>query len=127
MNKKSNYKNSEVLSNILNKLKSKSFDKSDLLGVTCLLIYNKDIFPKNKDIRPFLDKIFNITFLDYVFKSRTLIVARTTKHIFAMNDGDITNLQTKLLNYFQANKKVKSKQSTKRNANAKLETWLERL
>jgi hypothetical protein len=124
MNKIDNSNTLKILNPLLNKLSNTSLCLSDLLGIICYIIYSKDIFPKNRDLMPFLNKVFNISFLEYVINSRTLIVARITKYVYLMDEKESVNIPLKIIEYFKAQQVANPKQNKKRNANDKLETWL---
>lgn len=127
MKNKKNSNNLKSLYIVLNKLNDPSLDCIDLLGIICFIIYSKDIFPKNKDIIPFLDEVFNIKFLKYVISSRTLIVARVSKHVNVMNINEKKSIPNKIIKYFKIQNLTISKSNRKKNANEKLETWLKGL
>lgn len=127
MKKEKEIKDSKNLKIITNGLNNESFDLDELLGITCMLLYDKNIFPKNKDIEPFLNEVFGISFLDYVFKSRTLIVARLTKYIYLENNERINDIQMKIINFLKQKNQDKVKKKVKKNANTQLESWLKGL
>lgn len=125
------YNGLEISSDIMFKLNKKSLDKSDFIGIICSILYSKDIFPKNKDIVPFLREVFSVSYLEYVINSRTLIVARVSKNIYK-SDDDISFLRKKVIEYFNINEDNDNsekwgKSSKKKNANEKLESWLKGL
>lgn len=107
-------------------------EKTDLaytIGVVTLIVYSKEAFKKNKDIEPFLEKVFNKSFLPYVFRSRTIICAKLGRELTKLNESDLKSVNINLLNYFEINKKNNAhgktqEQKKKRNANDKLDTWL---
>lgn len=127
-------KNNElkISSDIIFKLNKNSLDKSDFIGIICSILYSKDIFPKNKDIVPFLKEVFSVSYLEYVINSRTLIVARISKNIYKSKNEDISFLKKKVIEYFSINEDNENiekpgKSSKKKNANEKLESWLKGL
>lgn len=84
-----------------NELKNKQVYKYKLIGIIAELIFSKKIFPKNKDIIIFLNDVFDITYKDYIIKSRTTIVAKVSKKI---NSEDNVSLYVRNLSYFIATK-----------------------
>lgn len=84
-----------------NELKNKQVYKYKVIGIIAELIFSKNIFPKNKDIVLFLNDVFNITYKDYIIKSRTTIVAKVSKKI---NSEDNVSLYVRNLSYFIATK-----------------------
>lgn len=120
----------KTLNNILNDLRNpkKQLDISYTIGTVTLLIYSKEVFKNNKDIVPFLEKVFNISYLPYVIKSRTLICAKIGRELHIMDKNDIKHINSNLLNYFQLdtfnNKLSPEKKKQHKNANDKLDTWL---
>lgn len=67
MNPKSTFQNNEY---------------KDLIGLSTLILFSKELFPKNTDIEPFIKEVFNLSFKGYLYKSRTLLVARVNKYIY---------------------------------------------
>lgn len=62
-----------------NELKNRNTPRYKLIGIVVELLFSKEIFPKNSDIKIFLDEVMNIQFKIYIMKSRTMIVARVSK------------------------------------------------
>lgn len=52
------------------------------------LLINRELFKRNDDIR-FLSKELGLDFKDYVYRSRTLLVARYMRAIESANDSNI--------------------------------------
>ncbi len=80
-----------------NELKNKQVYKYKVIGIVSELIFSKNIFLKNKDIVLFLNDVFNVTYKDYIIKSRTMIVAKISKKIIS---DDNINLYIRNLTYF---------------------------
>ncbi|TYR72701.1 hypothetical protein FZC79_22010 [Rossellomorea vietnamensis] len=91
MNSKLNYYRSE--------LKSKNVPKYKLIGITTELILNTSIFLKNEDIIPFLDAVYNLTYKEYIIKSRTMILARTARDIYKMENKEYESARKRLLDF----------------------------
>ena len=66
-------------------LKSKNIARYKLIGITTELILDNELFLKNEDIIPFLDEVCKLEFKDYIIKSRTMIVARTSREIYKLD------------------------------------------
>lgn len=128
-----NLESKKAWNTILYKLENKSLETSDLLGIICCTIYSRDIFCHNRDIVPFLFRVFNKTYLKYVIDTRTLIVARITKYVYSMDEKDKFNVQLEMAKYIKnkiderKSKTEPLKQNKKKNENNKLETWLKGL
>lgn len=89
------------MSNQLNyyrsELKSKNIAKYKLIGINSELILNTSIFTKNDDIASFLSTVYDLQYKDYVFKSRTMILARTTRDIYKMDEKEFEISRKNLL------------------------------
>lgn len=112
---------------VIEKLKSPSLELSELIGVLCCIIHSKEIFKHNKDIVPFLGQVFNISYLQYILNSRTLISARLTKHVLNVDEKELNEIQNKLIKYIQKSKSEVLHTGKKKNANDKLNIWLKGL
>lgn len=117
---------------ILGKVKDENSVFIDLAGICVAILYSKEIFKRNKDINFFLKEVFNIEFLPYVMKSRTLIVARVTRELKKKNKEELIQIQKNVIQYFvqDNNRDVKSsnkKGYKKKNENDKMKAWLESL
>ncbi|MCM3305825.1 hypothetical protein [Priestia megaterium] len=113
----------------LRKLNSPQSDHIDILGLNVALLYSKNHFKKNEDISYFLKEVYNIDFLPYVMKSRTLIVARITKELNNKNEMELDVIRNKLIGFLSGSKPLPElrKKTQKKNANDKMKTWLEGL
>lgn len=63
-------------------IKNTKYRAEDFIGYLPFVILSKEIFVKNTDIALFLEKNFHIVFKQYVYSSRTLLLAKFTKYIF---------------------------------------------
>lgn len=82
-----------------NELKNKSVPKYKIIGIVSELLLSRQIFVKNVDIEEFLKEIFSLEFKAYLFRSRTLIVARVTKEIMEMEKDN--TYKNKLYKFIQ--------------------------
>ncbi|ADZ82576.1 hypothetical protein [Cellulosilyticum lentocellum] len=137
----SNLENKNTCVKLLDKLNNNSTDISDLIGVVSVLVYSKQIFPKNKNVCEFIEDIFKEKYPLYVTKSRTLMVAKISRKIYSIEYQEMTAICNRIQGYFILNNndgvdninheenKIqgrKTKNKTK-NENDKLETWLKGL
>ncbi|WP_051533661.1 hypothetical protein [Ligilactobacillus apodemi] len=82
-----------------NELKNKIIPKYKIIGITSELILSTKIFKNNKDLIPFLNDIFSISFRPYVIRSRTLTLARITRIIDSYSDAELFATKNKLYAY----------------------------
>lgn len=80
-----------------NELKIKSIPRYKIIGIVVELLYSKKIFSRNSEIAKFLNDVFSIEYRDYIFKSRTLIVAKTCRYIEDIES--IASFQKKLYKF----------------------------
>lgn len=99
-----------------NELKSKEVYKYKLIGIVIELIFSKQIFLKNLEMKVFLKDVFGFEAKDYVFKSRTLVIAKVSKLILKKENYE--ELQKKLLlfinkniEYMKNNENIKDKKN----------------
>lgn len=69
-------------------LKDINILRYELYSIFTTLLFSKDLFRDNKQIKLFLE-VYEIQFKDYVMKSRTLIVAKVLKKIDTSSDQQI--------------------------------------
>lgn len=102
-----------------NELKNKFIPKYKLIGIVSELLLSKQIFLKNMDIEDFLMEVFGLKFKAYLYRSRTMIVAKVTKEIIAMEkDNEYKN---KLYKFIQ--KKIDEIGDEKKEKN-QLDGWI---
>ncbi|KZE37731.1 hypothetical protein AV656_09360 [Bhargavaea cecembensis] len=87
-------------------LKFKGAKKHKILGVVSDLLLSKELFPRNDDLRIFIKEIFDIEFKDYIFSSRTLIVARVTRSLYLKTDKELEIVRKKLIIFFEKYNKL---------------------
>lgn len=113
-------------------ISNNELDLVDLIGINVILIYSKSFFKKNQEISNFLEEVYDIEFLPYVMKSRTLIVARITREITEKNEEQLNAVRKNIIEYLNNSyiindEPIEKKRSKKKDANEKLTTWLEGL
>ncbi|EAG1933845.1 hypothetical protein BB995_00485 [Listeria monocytogenes] len=79
-----------------NELKNKMLPKYKILGIVTEIILSKELFEKNIDLTAFLLEVFNVTYKDYVMKSRTMILARTNRLIDKSSGEQVLEYRKKL-------------------------------
>ena len=119
----------EIITKSLNKIKhTKNTEQitEQLYGLYTYILLNRNMFKRNSDLKNFIEPIFekinvyytkDIQFKDYVYKSRSLVIARFIRTIEKSNNNVrnelILNAETLLLdeqkNDGQVNKKRKRK------------------
>ena len=80
-------------------MKNKKPPRYKVIGITSELILSKKVFENNRNIIPFLDKVFDIEFREYVISSRTNIVARTSRIIYQSEDIDYIKYKNNLYDF----------------------------
>ncbi|KQC86048.1 hypothetical protein [Butyribacter intestini] len=113
--------------------KKNNCDIIEMIGMIVILIISKNIFKKNSDVAEFIETVIGINFPGYVIKSRTLMAARASKIVFALDDNEIRQLKIKINAYLSKlinqkdDEKVVLSKNRKKNENDKLEKWLKGL
>lgn len=103
-----------------NELKNKSVPKYKIIGIVSELLLSKKVFKANTEIESFLKQVFDLEFKTYVFRSRTLIVARVSREILAIeNDGIYKN---KLYRFIQS--KIDSLKDDNHDEKNQLNGWM---
>lgn len=82
-----------------NELKNKTVSKYKIIGIVSQLLLSRKVFPANLDIAEFLKDVFSLEFKDYLFKSRTLLIARIIRQIDAIENDNV--YKNKLYNFIQ--------------------------
>ena len=119
----------EIITKSLNKIKQTKNTElitEQLYGLYTYILLNRNMFKRNSDLKNFIEPLFekinvyytkDIQFKDYVYKSRSLVIARFIRIIEKSNNDVrnelILNAETLLLdeqkNDGQVNKKSKRK------------------
>lgn len=103
-----------------NELKNKSVPKYKIIGIVSELLLSRQVFPRNKDIQEFLKEVFSLEFKEYLFKSRTLVVARVTREILIMERD--TTYKMKLYKFVQ--QKVDDLKATDKKEKNQFDGWI---
>lgn len=84
-----------------NELKNKIVSKYKLIGISSELILSFNIFPKNDDIKIFIESTFNLDFKPYVYKTRTLITAKVVREIYKSDSMSLTQFKNNLYKFIE--------------------------
>lgn len=103
-----------------NELKNKSVPKYKIVGIVSELVLSRLIFKKNIDIEVFLNEVFKWKFRAYLYKSRTMLMARLTKGIIELEkDNEYKN---RLYKFVQ--KKIDEFKDNEKNERNQLNGWI---
>lgn len=121
-------------------------NKSELyietIGLNTLIVLSTILFPSNEDIKSYTEENIKTELKDYLFSSRTLLVARINRYIYDLEVEELIKLNKQLNDYLinignKYNEKVKegtNNKFEKGNVNIKrnkskdnLKTWLKNI
>lgn len=128
-----NYNNDlEVIKALVNKRIS---SKEEFIGLLTIAIYSKEIFVKNEDAGKFVKEIFDLNFLEYVVRSRTLLCARLSRRLVKMDKKEMKKCVSLVAHYFSTNQYIHfwdpddifSYKSKRSDANKDVNTWIKAL
>lgn len=106
-------------------LKSKNISKYKLIGISAELVLSVSLFPKNLDLIPFLNGVFNVSYKEYIMKSRTLIVARTIRLIYEMDVLEFEKCRKVILEFVNLASESNDKLNHKKKKNDSFEKWMD--
>lgn len=122
----------EDLNSILTNKFSISQSKLLFMGIICEIILNKNIFPKNSMLKEFINNNLlkylkkQEKYRDYLFKSRTLLIATLQKQIYDNLDyNDILLLVKYLCKILPDDCKDNNKKINRNNSKKDIIDWLE--
>lgn len=116
---------------IINRLNYSVSTKEELIGLLTMAIYSKEIFPTNKLVKIFVQEVFRMSFLDYVYHSRTLLCARLMRAISLYEDKDLKRTNKQIRDFFSIYLDGREKnlnllnKDNKGNANKDMTKWIE--
>ena len=122
--------------NMKSYLRKNDISKVELMGVMGIIIISKDLIRKNVDVGQFVKYTTEISFPEYVIKSRTLISARINRILVNIEDeSEVRRISRKVLEYLDniENEKISdgtektTRKVKKENENDKLKKWLKGL
>lgn len=105
----------------------------ELIGLNTLTLFSKDLFPNNSDIKPFIKDIYNLEFKGYLFKSRTLLVARVNKYIVnKLSENEVAEKLRLIKSFYkdrkdETNEDDENKKRRKSKAGDNLTKWLDNI
>ncbi len=84
---------------IIHKLRFGNTTKESLIGgVTCLVL-SKNLFKLNAEVYKFIFNIFNIKFLPYAIRSRTLMLAKTCRIMVNLDSQEVKAASIRIYEY----------------------------
>lgn len=83
----------------INRTRHMPIAKDHSLGLIPMLILSKEIFVSNNDVFNFLTNVFDIKILPYASRSRTLMCAKTCRHINELNEDAFKDSMRKFSNF----------------------------
>lgn len=121
----------EIINRSIKRLeKTKDIDQcnEELFGIYAYILLNKKTFKYNYDLKKFIDPLLkeinkynkkDIVFKDYVYRSRSLVVARFIR-IIENSDKNVKKILIKNLTYFTAknHKNIKKESPKKKRKNS---------
>lgn len=112
----------------------------DVIGLNTLLLLSTNLFPSNEDIKNYTDGIVKIELREYLFKSRTMLVARVNRYIYDLDMDELKKFDEYINNFLSINDTKKAsedseiipykekKSITKKNKSKEnLKTWLKNI
>lgn len=96
-----------------------------MLGIVSEIILSKELFKRNTDISQFLMKVFDLSYKEYVMRSRTLILSRTVRHIYDSKDKNYQIFRKNLLNFIEE-AYYKDKKEDKKTKQNSVSEWVTR-
>ena len=114
-------------------LKKNEIGTIELMGIMGMLIISKDILKRNSEVEEFIKKTLELTFPEYVIRSRTLMSERVNRVLAGIDDeSEIKKYQKNILEYLESLKEAKVTEEPERVVrkgkkeieNDKLKKWL---
>lgn len=112
-----------------NKL-SMSQSKLLFMGITFEIILRKDLFPKNSNLKAFINNLYLKYFIDkepfkeYIYVSRTILGARVQRKIKSdLNYNQIIQIVNELYNMLP-NDDINKNKGNKKNGNKDISEWM---
>jgi hypothetical protein len=102
-------------------LRTRNISRYKLIGIVSEILLSTELFPRNEEISIFLNNVLNISYKEYVMKSRTTIVARCIRDIYIADEKVFETYRGVLLDYVKSDIEVKP--PTKKKADT-LHKWM---
>ncbi|MEQ5274824.1 hypothetical protein [Proteus terrae] len=103
----------------INKAYHSTYSKDSFLGLTIMLLFSKEFLPTNKHVADFVKKFFNVEFLSYAIRSRTLMSAKLSRIIIDMTDDELKKCHAFLLLTLRSNIEILEEVDIKKYKNKK--------
>ncbi|WP_422118056.1 hypothetical protein ACORE2_12970 [Bacillus thuringiensis] len=71
------------------------------IGIIAEMLLSKRLFPRNEDLKNFIKSAFNLEILDYVYRSRTLLLARIIRRIEKAEKETLTEYVEQTYSYIK--------------------------
>ncbi|MCR8866887.1 hypothetical protein NQ109_28585 [Priestia megaterium] len=109
-------------------------DRAIFMGVMAEILLSRELFSKNSDLRIFIKNIFNLEPLEYLFRSRTLLLSRVIRIIESSEKDELRNYISRVSSYIDKtyaadsdeeilNKQKSYKKNKKKNTVEMIDSW----
>ncbi|CAI1523037.1 hypothetical protein [Serratia fonticola] len=112
------------------RFKQGNIAKESFLGLVVTLMLSKEIFKNNSDVASYAKEVFNIHFLPYAVRSRTLMVAKLCRVIINYNEITVKKISIKTYQYINEHfviedeNRIISSKNYKTNALDNMDKWI---
>lgn len=108
------------------------YDKTkyiEAIGLNTIILLSKELFPNNEDIKNYTNNNFDIEIKEYLFKSRTMLVARTNRYIYGLNAEQLQSIYKHMTNFLNQSVVEEHADNEKKKNKSKenLKTWLKNI
>ncbi|WP_052098196.1 hypothetical protein [Paenibacillus stellifer] len=114
----------------LRKIKNPELIRFELFSILTSLLLSKNVFKNNSEIVSFLSSL-NIEFKEYVFKSRTLILARVLRTVENLDESMLEMymniLENMLIRKTEDTEEVQNKETKQRNEKNSTNNYIEEI
>ena len=114
----------KMTNKIINNYKRKNFtDKFFTIpAVLSVIIFTKEFYSSNDELRGFTEDFLNKEYKDYLFKSRTLLYSRVIKD-FYINNNNPDSLVHSIDNFISTETQIKTKEKGKDSQKDIIDKW----
>lgn len=114
----------KMTNKIINNYKRKNFtDKFFTIpAVLSVIIFTKEFYSSNDELRGFTEDFLNKEYKDYLFKSRTLLYSRVIKD-FYINNNNPDSLVHSIDNFISKETQIKTKEKGKDSQKDIIDKW----
>lgn len=78
-----------IITDIIKADENNPITKDKFIGIVVMLTLSRDFFSSNTSVSSFLNEVFGLHFLNYAVRSRTLMCAKTSRHINDLSEGEL--------------------------------------